>query len=334
LDTQLWNEILDEFRALGGVADNVRLDDGPLGRGVFVIDPALPARLHVSENMLVSVSDIVFENGALRISPKAGIGERERRFVEDYYGRLSWGAGGRGEIERVFEHAQKLPENLRYRLSTEHRCSNWFVKPTEEVIQQRFLQSRHIDYEGRTVLMPMTDLVNHGAAPPFLCKNGITIAGKWESEVFVHYGDTDPYGAFESWGFTCEEPTAFSIEVLGNIGPTRLHIERALGETKSGPRQWVPRFSNRDGDGVLNFLMLGNRQYPRLCKGIFYKTMQSAGLAGYEEAFDTIQHVNRMHFLALLETLEKFDGPMVQTLRRMARYQLQALSYCFGVRMI
>jgi len=334
LNAQLWTEIVDEFRALGGAAENVRLDDGPLGRGVFVIDPAQPARLHVSENMLVNVSDITFENGALRVSPQAKIGARERRFVENYYARLSWGAGGRQEVERVFEQAQTLPEDLRHKLRTVHRCSSWFGEPTEEAIQQRFLQSRHIDYGGRTVLMPMTDLVNHNAAPPFLCQNGITIEGKWDREVFVHYGDTDPYGAFEAWGFTCEERTAFSIEVLGNIGSARLHVERQLGETKAGPRQWVPRYSKRDGDGVLNFLMLGNRQYPRLCKGIFYKTMQDAGLAGYEEAFDTIQHVNRMHFLALLEALEGVNGPMVQTLRRMARYQLQALSFGFGVRMI
>jgi hypothetical protein len=37
-----------------------------------------------------------------------------------------------------------------------------------------------------------------------------------------------------------------------------------------------------------------------------------------------------MHFLNLLAALEDVDGPIVKTLRRVVRFQLQALSYCYG----
>jgi hypothetical protein len=334
LNPHIWDELLKEFETLGGVADNIRLGEGPLGRGLFTIDPSRPARLHVPENLLVDVADIAFENGALRVAPHAKVGARERRFIEDYQANLSWGAGGRAEVEGILDQAQAIPAELRDSLKTKHRCGPWFDDPSQGAIERRFLQSRYIDYQGRMVLMPMMDLANHGPGPTFLLVDGISIEGTWSGEVMVHYNDTDPYGAFHSWGFTCEEPTAFSIGAVCNVGQARLRVERQLGETKSGPRQWVPKLSQRDDEQVLNFLMLGNRQFPRICKGIFYRTMQDAGLAGYEEAFDMIQHLNRMHFLALLDDLEKFEGPMVQTLRRMARYQLQALSFGFGVRMI
>jgi hypothetical protein len=40
-----WERIVGEFTALGGVADNVRAGEGPLGRGLFAIDPSQAVRL-------------------------------------------------------------------------------------------------------------------------------------------------------------------------------------------------------------------------------------------------------------------------------------------------
>jgi len=51
-----------------------------------------------------------------------------------------------------------------------------------------------------------------------------------------------------------------------------------------------------------------------------------------DETFDRIRMLNQGHFLALLGDMETLDGPMVRQLRRMARLQLLALTYCFGVR--
>lgn len=45
--------ILDDFRALGGTASNIRLGEGRFGRGLIPTDPNLPVRIHVPENLLV-----------------------------------------------------------------------------------------------------------------------------------------------------------------------------------------------------------------------------------------------------------------------------------------
>ena len=37
-----WDDMLDEFRALGGTADNIQLGQGQFGRGLFPIDPGAP----------------------------------------------------------------------------------------------------------------------------------------------------------------------------------------------------------------------------------------------------------------------------------------------------
>jgi hypothetical protein len=51
-----------------------------------------------------------------------------------------------------------------------------------------------------------------------------------------------------------------------------------------------------------------------------------------DEVFDFILRFNALKFLELLELLEPHDGELVVTLRRVARYQLEAMAHCIGSR--
>src|ERR1700733_5251471 len=114
-----WDEMLDEFRALGGTAENIRRGEGALGRGIFAIDPSKPVAIRIPANLLMETADATFENGAFRVRAGSGIGAREKAFLERYEERFSWGGGGREDIAQVFEQAQTLPAELRERLRTE-----------------------------------------------------------------------------------------------------------------------------------------------------------------------------------------------------------------------
>lgn len=329
-----WDDLLGEFRALGGVADNVRLGHGALGRGLFAVDPARPVRIHVPENLLIDSAEIVFEHGMLQIAPAAKTGTRERRFVEDYHAHFSWGGGGRGEIERLLDDAQALPADLRRRLTTEFRCGPWFEDRDETLVQRQFLNSRCIGYGERTVVMPVLDLANHGGTSGFGQRDGIALQGAMPDEVLVRYSDADSYGVFLTWGFACTQPQALSVALSGDVGTAPLKVDRIFDALKAADRVGMPALSKRGGGVALDYLMIGNRNFPRLCRGIFYKKMRDAGLTGFEEAFERIQHVNRMHFLGLLAALDDVEGAMADTLRRMARLQLQAMSHCWGARAV
>ncbi len=176
--------------------------------------------------------------------------------------------------------------------------------------------------------MPIVELVNHGAGADYDTSNGVSLGGNFTGEVLVRYSQIDPYGLFLNWGFAYPQPRALSIALSGNIGGLRLRIARDLSEFRS-PGQ-TPRLTNADGVTTLDFLTLGDREHPRRCKSTFDKLARGAGLSGFEEAFDTIQHANRMHFLNLLAALDGFKLPMAHTLRRMARHQLEAMSFAFG----
>lgn len=84
MNDRTWDEMLAEFRALGGIAENIRLGEGALGRGLFPVDQAKPIRIHIPENLLLSVADVRFDGGVFHIAPESGVGVREKAFLESY----------------------------------------------------------------------------------------------------------------------------------------------------------------------------------------------------------------------------------------------------------
>jgi len=329
---RLWEELLDEFRALGGTAENIRLGQGALGRGVFPVDPAKPVVVHVPENLLIDCSDVVFENGALRLRADADVGDRERSWLEHYQAALSWGDEGAAEVRRIFEAAQALPAELRKELRDRFQCGLWFDNMTDEAVQHQFLTSRGINYHDREVLMPLVELINHGAGPEIGLVNGVMIRGIFPGEVLYRYSDMDSFGFFWSWGFVIEQPMAFSLEMSGKVESTTLRIDRAFPPVKPGEKSWMPPL-HREGSGVsLDHLLIGSVQYPRLPRGIFQKTMRDGGFSALEEPFDVIRYVNNLHFLDLLKALDGIDAPIARSLRTMAHHQLHAMAYCYGQR--
>ena len=334
MSDKAWEDMLEEFRALGGTADNICLRNGIYGRGVFPVDPGKPIAIHVPESLLIDTAHARFENGQFGVGPDSMATPRERAFVKTYENDFSWGAGGRVETEQILEQAQRLPAQLRETLRSQYRFGDWFEEPTDERVQTQFLDSRCISYRDRTVLMPILELINHDSRSWSVrhldTTNGLSFGGTFSGEVLARYGDTDAIGAFANWGFASEQPQAFSIALKSESDPVT--IGRDLASLSQKTQYWVPKVQRKSGEVALQFLMMGNARYPRMCKGIFYKLMRDAGIADIEETFDRIQHTNLLFATNLLSLVEAAEGAMAGTLRRVARFQLQALSNCFGAR--
>jgi hypothetical protein len=336
MNERAWNDMLAEFRALGGVADNICLREGPYGRSVFPLDPAKPVLLHAPDNLLLDVADVMFVSGAFRVGPNSQMGTREKAFIENYENTCSWGGGGRAEIERIFSQAQDLPLELSEGLRAEkYYFGSWFDDVDDALIQDRFLKTRHIEHRGHNVVMPVIELLNHSpAVESFDTTSGVALRGTFSGEVLVRYSDADAYGVFGAWGFASDQRQAFSIGIKTTTSNLATTISRDLKGVSSTEALVIPKSMKTDDGIAFQYLMIGSKKYPRLCKGIFYKLMRDAEITGFEEAFDKIQFGNMKHASDLLELLEKGDGPMVATLRRVVCYQLRAMAHCFGVRAI
>jgi len=330
----LWDDMLDEFRALGGTADNVCLKEGRFGRGLFPIDPSKPVRLHAPESLLVEIKYIAFnEDNSFRWHAKAPIGDRERAFLDAYQRDFSWGAN-RGHTEAMLKMLGDAPEELRALLRTPFGVDLWLGGPTQAAIRDRYFASRFITYKGSGVLMPVVELVNHSPTGiTFDREDGIGIAGLFDDEILVRYRLTDALDLFRNWGFASTgQPFALSLELNQEIRGGELVIERGEVSTDPKRRLFYPDVKVNGGGIVLSHLLLGHKDYPKLAKANFYRIMKNAGRSDGEEIFDRIAYTNKTEFLKLMAVSEQSAPATGKIVRDVARTQLEALSCAIGAR--
>jgi len=327
-----WEEMLDEFRALGGTADNIRLDYGPLGRGLFPVDPAKPVRITIPESLLVSFDHVIFVDGQFRVSADSAVSERGRAFLERYEQDFAWGAEPRAEIERFLAMMSALPEPLRDLLERKYGFGK-FVRPcSTKFLQQLFVGSRSITSPSGRFVMPIIEMANHGGTVHYEIGPNVSLGGTFDGEVLVRYClSADAIEMFGVWMFASEEPMAFSVELTTGPPDRQFQVGR---DYDGAPAPWVPEITTKKNIVSANYLLLGHENFPRIPRGAFQKAVAKAGLAGMDETFELIQHRNRCFFLELIGALENVESPVVPILRNMARFQLKALSSHYGTRQV
>ena len=329
-----WDGLVEEFCALGGVLENVRLGRGAVGRGLFPIDPAKPVKILVPENLLFPTDELEFIDGRLRVKQNGDGPSRAGQFFEEYQEAYSWGAGGRADCEAFLQSMADLPEPVREVMTKEWKLSHLFRGIDGKGVQERFLRTRMIHRKGQGVLMPVLELVNHDTTgAPFSFTGGISITGTYPREVLARYNFIDPFGVFQTWGFPNPEPVCYSLSVKLPLARRTLVIGRELAKHKVHARMRIPEVKVEGNTINLSHLMLGNETHPRLPRGIFRHVMKELGLIeAADELFDRIRQMNGIRFLNLLSVLDDHESRTITALRQMCRYQIASLMHCVGTR--
>ncbi|MBV9571360.1 MAG: hypothetical protein JO056_08975 [Alphaproteobacteria bacterium] len=329
---KLWDDMLEEFRALGGTAENVCLKDGRYGRGLFPIDPAKPVDIHIPESLLLESKHVTVENGSFCVGAGATIGVREKSFLENYEREFSWGVASH-ETEGLLRMFHAAPAELSELLKSPFNLDLWLQEPTTEAIVERYFASRIIRYKDKTVVMPIVELANHGLESQYKTGGGVGvgIGGRFENEVLVSYSGGDPLLIFRNWGFASRvQGIGLSLSLAFN--EQKLRIGRSEPKPADGRNSLVPEVGTEDGMTVLSHILLGNKRNPRVPRGIFYRVCREAGIRDAAELFDRIQHINRTQYLRLAELSETASPRLGRLLRNLAYAQLEVLSFSFGVR--
>ncbi len=327
-----WNAMLNEFRAVGGTAENICLKDGAFGRGLFPADPAKPIKVHIPDSLLIDLNHAEFdENNDFHVSPAAPIGRREKAFLENYERGFSWGTG-RSDTERLLQAMHGAPQPLRQLLHTPFEAQRWLAEPTPKAIQYAFFGSRVIAYKGRNVIMPIVELANHGHLSRYDVTDGVGLSGQFADEILVRYEFDDPWALFAKWGFASEEPFALSLPLTIQSKSASIVIRRNVGGVASAEKPFFPEVTVSGNTIELAFMLLGSKQFPRLARGNFQRIMRDAGRADADEAFDMIQHINRMQFFQLIALSDDAAALLRDVLRKVALFQLQAMSHHVGTR--
>jgi hypothetical protein len=282
----------------------------------------------------VDVRHAQFDGNVFRVAAGANIGAREKAFLENYEREFSWGVA-RQETADLLQMIHDAPVELRELLGKPLNADGWLIEPTAKNIQERYLGSRVISCKPDVrVIMPIVELANHGHDTKYkLRDNGVGLAGQFAGEILVEYQLTDPLGIFIGWGFPSDSEN-FALSLYLGLEKARLVVKRDRVTANAAPVPFYPEVSVQDGRITLSFMMLGHKKFPRLARGIFYKILRDAGRENPEEAFDFIQHTNRMKWCTILAASELAAAPLARLLRNVARQQLEAMSHNFGVRQI
>jgi hypothetical protein len=330
-----WEALLEEFRALGGIADNIVRREGPRGHGIFPIDRTKPVRLHVPPNLLVPTTLAQLRDGQLVPGEAATLNKRERAFFERYQREFSWGAGVFADIFDGQTQWSQLSPKIR-QLLLQSGCVDGvhgrFDPPTPELCLQRYLESRRFSYYGTDVVMPMVELVNHDEqARSYVVGDGIGVDGTFHGEVLVRYNGDDCWGRALSYGFCSPGGEAFSFALNYRSDEHRVQIGRNFErtETFNGAPLPVVRVED-DGTIAFSFLLLGHARHPSLPRAVFEHVTRNLPLRRIDELFELLQHYNRAQLYQLMRLCDAEAAPLVTMLRRAALEQLEVLSNHWG----
>jgi hypothetical protein len=334
----VFEELLAEFRALGGVAENVRLGRGRSGRGIFVVDPGKPAALLAPENALVPADGLEVRDGQLTVKATAEIGVREREFFNACHRSFGWGAGLFEEIWEAQAAWSELPADVARFITNMGGTTDphmRFLAPSDDVCFYHFVKSRDFLHADRLYLAPLIDLVNHaGGAPTYDLHDGIGVSGTFQDEMLVRYNDCDSWAFAMVYGFAERAAQAYSLGITVDLfGRKKLAIDRdvAIGDWRGGVR--FPRAID-DGSTVrVSHLLLGHAEIPDLPRALFRELVRPyLHVSQTDEVFDSIARFNRAMFLNLLRTLRGRRGALISMLEESAIDQLDALSACVGAK--
>ncbi len=331
-----WEELLDEFRALGGVAENVRLGEGPFGRGIFVIDPRLPARLWAPDALHVRDTDIETRDG--RMTVRGGTYDPQvRTFFENCQAYFGWSSGGEKGAAAMQAAWHALPAEVIAAIRTTgalDRPQQRFAAPTAELTMREYLCTRTFSRSGDQYIVPVVDLVNDsGRARGYTIDGGYGVEGTFADEMLVCYGSTDAWAKVLNYGFAATATIAHSLGATITLPDGRaLSIGRNILNVTNENNLRFPDLRIDGNQILLSHLVLGFESGSDLPRAIFRKLMDRAGVAQADAVFDGVAHYNRKQFTALLRLLRACDGSLARALEDAILNQLDALSACVGAR--
>lgn len=326
-----FTEILEQFRTLGGTANNIELRYGKFGRGLFPINPRLPVQIKVPAHLLVS-SDWLYLNNQnhLRIKKSSGLDQAFIAFYEAYQQHFGWSVGG---LEELISHHHNL-STLSKRLQQYLLLFGWLKSDFDNKSIKNYLNDyfigRQIRIENESRLMPILELINHSAdSQQYQVDNGVSVSGKFKTEVFTCYhGGVDALHFYRNYHFPTASNTVLSCDVkievpkLGTINISRLD---AVIDIKDGII--TPKIIKKRSEIRVSFLELTsnkNNMYPRK---LFAERMQPYGFDAFtaNSVFEGLLEHNRKALADLINECKLSYNKIAKDIELIATSQLKLL---------
>lgn len=306
-----FQDLLERFIDLGGIAENICQKDGDYGRGIFPLDSSRRVKIMTPKHLLVSTSDLWLDGNKIAIKNGRGYKTEEIVFLEWYYNNYSWGNNGNADSIAFLKFTMSLPDSIKKQL-----VSNGFIGTNVsrsfescDCILKRFISERRINYKGQRVLAPVWEFVNHSSFSPTIriTSYGIETPPIEPSsgEVLHQYsGKNSPIGIWSKYGFACDCIVAYSIPFNINLEIYSLAI-RCSGKLGLGPEE--KKNISIIGNILTMKIMPIGCVYFALPYEIFKSTLSSVGLSAdiANRLFSKICEMNLNARYDLIDSLQE-----------------------------
>jgi uncharacterized protein YfkK (UPF0435 family) len=327
-----FTEILDKFRALGGVAENIELRHGSYGRGIFPINPNKPIKIKIPSNLLASPSWLKLDrDNHIRVNPNLGLDPAFIDFYESYQQFFGWSNVGINELSEYHNELIKLPKKIKQFLFLFGWHDADFDKKNIKDYLNEYLASRQIRIGNESKLMPIIELINHSHdGKQYLSDEGIKFEGTFKGEALACYhGSFDALHFFKIYHFNSESTTVLSCDVkiqVPNVGLINISRYDAMVEIKDGVI--TPRMIKKKSEIRIDFLELVNKKNKLSPRKIFIDGMQRFEVSSLvaNQIFDGLIEHNRKAYTDFVSECSLSTNKIAKELESIALNQLKLLS--------
>ena len=326
MDREFQN-LLELYVDLGGVAENICVKEGDLGRGIFPLDPLCASRIMTPRNLLVDRRSIYVSHGEICVKDQGSLSPREKKFLELNYNYAWKGAGSRC-ASAFLQYVLGIPVSVKNQLLDCGFIDNHLINSCfdENGVLKRFIDERVVGFEGNSVLAPVWDLVNHSSfAQPFrVTPYGVEtppLDPTPDEILHKYHGKNSPMSVWKSYGFACDCIVAYSIPVDIDVGVSGL-VVRCDGKF------------NLDARNQKCFSIVGNilsiKSLPVGCLSTdlprenFNSILSSVGLSEgvVNQVFSKIYEANLKARKDLVASLDKSTSEMNAQLLKALKYEI------------
>ena len=237
-----FQNLLELFVEVGGIAENICSREGGLGRGIFPVESLRRSKIVTPRNLLIARNCIGIYQNEIYLKDASKFSSKEKDFIELNY-NYAWEGGGNVSAVEFLKYVSMMPESVKNQLLGCGFISKDLLNscPDESGVLKRFIDERVVAFEGNSVLASIWDLVNHSSfSPPLrITPYGVEtppIEPSLEEILHKYSVKNSPIGMWKKYGFACDCIVAYSIPFNIDIGDQALAI-RCAGQLGLGPRE-------------------------------------------------------------------------------------------------
>ena len=326
-------ELLEEFRALGGTANNIEVRKGIHGYGIYPINPEKAINIVTPAHLLISPKLLDLDrNNQIRVKAKTDLSPKIIDFIEQYQHFWGWGNGAATELDAYHRELRRLPKKMRqYMLLLGWDDSDFDKKKPKDYLNEYFI-SRQIRIENESKIMPILDLINHSPSGSiYTADNGISVEGCFQSEVLTSYhGSVDAFHFYKNYRIAAPSDIVLSCDVkvnAPNIG--LINISRFDSVMQKVGDAIIPKILKRDNEIRISFVQLTNKKKNTSAKQIFVEQTQKHNIPQSTacQIFDGLVEHNKQTLINLLDECKSCNSNIARELEIIGLNQLTLLSH-------